>query len=288
MKILLSIDGGIGKNIAATGAIREAYNNDHVIDVITAWPVVFEGNPYINKVYEWDRYEYIRDRLKEYDKLIFNDPYRQQEFIKGDTDLTSMFNYLVNGKLEYVKPELYFSLAEELEIKEFIKTIKKPIFLIQTNGGQTNAWMWPRDYRLEEAVEVLNVYNNEYEIIHLRGPHQPSIDGIKHTGDMSIRQCMLLLKYSTKRLLIDSVYQHASAAMDLPSIVLFNNTDYKQFSHPIHTVVQAEEPKLRNMDRIDGLLAGLDNSANKCPFSPDQIIFDKEKVLDALKEEIMN
>ena len=43
MKILLGIEGGAGKNIAATGAVAIAAE-EHMIDIITAHPTIWEGH----------------------------------------------------------------------------------------------------------------------------------------------------------------------------------------------------------------------------------------------------
>ena len=53
-RILLGITGGIGKGIAATGAAAIA-SKDRIVDIITAHPSIWEGNPNINKVYDWNR-----------------------------------------------------------------------------------------------------------------------------------------------------------------------------------------------------------------------------------------
>ena len=279
MKILLSIEGGAGKNLAATGAIKKATEMGHVVDIITAWPSIFEGNPYINKIYDWGRYEYLQEQLKGYDKLILNDPYRQHEFLTLNIDLTAQFNWMLNECMEYVKPEFYYSLAELEEVKAMLSDIQKPILAIQTNGGTGTSWNWPRDFKLEEAVELINQLTSQYEIIHFRGPNQPEITGIKHIGELSLRQAIIALEFTQKRIFIDSVYQHAAAALNKESIVLWNATDSNKFGHPIHDNIQANAPLLKNMNRLDGLFNGLDNSNNKCPFAPHQKIFNINDII---------
>lgn len=284
MKILLGIEGGAGKGIAATGAVRIATELGHQVDVITAWPQIWEGNPHVNRVYEWAKSEYLFEKVKEYDKVVLNDPYRQSGFLLGNLDLTASYNYILNEIEDSVKPELWLNKAETIQVKELLADVKKPILVVQTNGGQANNYSWTRDLPLEEAVQVLNEFQEEYEIIHLRSANQPEITGVKHTAELSIRQAIVVLSISKKRLLIDSVYQHAAAALDLDSVVLWVMTEESKFGHKQHINIQANQPELKNTDRLELLFKGLDASTDKCPFAAEQAIFDTAKIIKALKD----
>ena len=282
MKILLGIEGGVGKGIAATGAVAIAAQ-EHEVDVITAWPEIWHGNGNVEKVWDWNKVEYMSEFIKGYDRVIFDDPYRSTQFLLEGLDITATYNYMLNGLSEPVKPQLFLNKAEHLTVKELLKDVEKPILVAQTNGGTNVGYAWNRDIPLEEAVEILNNFHEEYEIIHLRGTNQLEIAGVKHTGDLNLRQCLVVLAMSEKRLLIDSVYQHAAAAMDLPSTVLWVQTEQDKFGYELHTNIECNEPQLKNMDRLQGLFSGLDADAGKCPFGPEQKIFDTEKVVEAMK-----
>jgi len=118
----------------------------------------------------------------------------------------------------------------------------------------------------------------------LRGPNQLEIEGVKHVADLNLRQSLVVLAMSEKRLLIDSVYAHAAAALDLPSTVLWVMTEVEKFGYEMHTNILCNEPELKNMDRLDSMFKGLWNSTDACPFGPDQKIFDTEKIIESLQE----
>jgi len=284
MKILLGINGGIGKGIAATGAVRIAHENGHTVDVITAHPSIWEGNPHVNKVYDWNRVEYIEQFIKDYDDVYLQDPYKDARFLLGECDLTATYNNMLNGILEPAAPQVFLNKAETLYVKELLKGIEKPIMVVQTNGGLNEGYAWNRDLPLEEAVEVLNHFQEEFEIIHLRMNGQLEIGNIKHTAELNLRQCLVVLQMSSKRLLIDSVYNHAAAAMNLPSTVLWVLTEPSKFGYKMHDNIMCNEPELKNMDRLEQLFTGLDANTDKCPFGQDQKIFDVEKVVESLKQ----
>ena len=283
MKILLGIEGGIGKNVAATGAVNTAVQQGHQVDVITAWPQVWQGNPHVNKVWEWGKAEYLSSKVKYYDKIIFDDPYRQTKFLKNELNLAGTWNWMINEIAESTIPAIYLNKAEQLYVEELLKDIKKPIMVVQTNGGTNAGYSWTRDIPLEEAVEMLTPFVDEYEIIHLRGDNQLELTGIKHTAPLNIRQALVVLRMSEKRLLIDSVYQHAAAAFELPSVVLWAMTEPQKFGYELHTNIESNKPMLKNMDRLEMLFSGLDANVDKCPFAPMQKIFDTDKVINALK-----
>jgi len=283
-RILVGITGGIGKGIAATGAVRIAAEAGNTIDIITAHPDIWQGNPHVNKVHDWNRMEYLHEKIKDYDEVILQDPYRHSKFLLSECDLTCTYNYMVNEICEPVAPQVFLNKAEKLYVEGLLKDIKKPILAVQTNGGLNEGYAWNRDLPLEEAVEVLNQFAEEYEIIHLRNSNQLEIQGIKHTAELNLRQCLVVLQMSSKRLLIDSVYQHASSALGLPATVLWVLTKPEQFGYELHDNIVCNKPELKNMDRLEQLFTGLDMSTDKCPFGQTQKVFDTKKIVESLKQ----
>lgn len=86
MKIILKIDGGIGKSIMATAvckAIKTQYLDSKLI-VITGYPEVFEGNRKVFKVYRHNELNYFyKDHLEGQSdtKFFLQEPYIETEFI---------------------------------------------------------------------------------------------------------------------------------------------------------------------------------------------------------------
>jgi len=285
MKILVNIEGGIGKNVAATGAVKVAKDAGHEVDVLTAHPAIWLGNPNVNKVLDFGGLRYFTDELKGYDRLIFHDPYREQDFIQNKADLSATFNLLINGKAESLKPEIYLNKAECMKVREILSGFEKPIMVFQTNGGHNQGYSWSRDMPLEEVVEILNEFNDEYELIHLRANGQLEINGVKHTADLNIRESLVVLQESQKRLLIDSIYQHAAAAMGLKSTVLWISTEVEKFGYAMHDNIQANVGKLKHGERTDFIFGGLQDDPDKCPFADEQKILPKKKIIDSLKKQ---
>jgi hypothetical protein len=91
-----------------------------------------------------------------------------------------------------------------------------------------------------------------------------------------------LLLFSQKRLLIDSCLQHAAAALNLPSTVLWIGTSPKVFGYNIHTNIIAEIPttvKLPDSYLFDYNFNGM---VHECPLF-DTNIFDINEIIQTLQ-----
>ena len=172
-----------------------------------------------------------------------------------------------------------------MKVREIISGFEKPIMVFQTNGGHQQGYSWSRDMPLDEAVEVLNQFNDDYQLVHLRANGQLEINGVKHTADLNIRECLVVLQESEKRLLIDSIYQHAAAAMGLKSTVVWVSTEVEKFGYDMHDNIQAYVGKLKHGERTDFIFGGLADDPDKCPFAADQKILPTKKIVDSLKKQ---
>jgi hypothetical protein len=142
-KIILSINGGIGKSVAATAvcrAIKKQYP-DHELIVFTA-PAhrdVFYLNPYVSKVYSNEDCKYFYEQhiqgTEDNVKLMLQDPYLNSDFIlrKGghlSKIWCDMYGIAFDGPL----PNLYQTKNEKKVYANMFAT-EKPLFIIQSHGG---------------------------------------------------------------------------------------------------------------------------------------------------------
>ena len=116
MNLILQINGGMGKCIAATAvckAIKHQYPDDNLI-VVSAYPDVFLNNPYIYRSYGFNNVSYFYNEYIENKdfKIFAHDPYFDTEYIKQDTSLIrlwcEMFDIPYNGE----KPEIFLNQRE--------------------------------------------------------------------------------------------------------------------------------------------------------------------------------
>lgn len=224
MNIIFQIDGGIGKNIAATAvckAIKTQYPNDQLI-VLAGYPEVFLCNPYVDKIFSHNNLSYFyTDYIDgKQVKMMVHNPYLETNFVAGNGHLIKiwceMFGIRYNGE----QPEIFLNSRErEFFGKSFGSD--KPIMIIQTNGGapnQPNKYSWTRDLPMSVAQRIVNYFAPNYNVVHIRREDQLPLQNVTPV-QMEFRALATLISMSSKRLLIDSFAQHAAAALEKPSVV---------------------------------------------------------------------
>ena len=149
---------------------------------------------------------------------------------------------------------------------------------MQTNGGgeSEQKYSWARDIPSYVVENIIYKFKDEYNIVHIRRDDQPQYDGTFGVSD-TFRALLVLIQMSDKRLLMDSFGQHAAAALNKPSTVLWICNSPKVFGYDIHTNIQANAetatPELRN------------SYLNKYNISGDPIEFPYEKETDIFNVE---
>lgn len=259
--VIFNPEGGLGKIIASTAVIRaiKLKYEGYKIIVITPWPEVYLNNPNVYRVYRSGNTPYFyKDYIKNNECVVFKgEPYfntghlyKRQHLIKSWCE-THNLDYDGNNK-----PELYFTVAEKEKIARDNQE-QKPILIMQTNGGMyTNekSYCWTRDMPFNQSRILANRLSQDYVIYHITRPKCPKLPNVKIVNDVDKRTLMLLLLISSKRLLIDSCLQHAAAALNLPSTVLWIGTHPTVFGYDLHTnILPAVSMEETNSTYIDSL-----------------------------------
>jgi len=289
--IIFKIDGGIGKSIMATAvceAIKKQYPNDKLI-VITAYPDVFLCNPNVDKCYTHNNLFYFYQDFVDNKSIraFLHDPYLETSFIKRECHLIetwcSMFSIKYNGE----QPKLYLTDREvNFYANQFASD--KPIFLIQTNGGgaeQGIKYSWSRDIPQQAAQQIVNHYaSNGFNVVHIRREDQLALQNTTPVS-ADFRAIASLIKLSSVRLFMDSFAQHAAAALELPSTVLWIANTPEQFGYNIHSNIIANKetatPELKNSVFSRYNIAG---GLLEFPYNSESEIFDLEKVVKSIDD----
>jgi hypothetical protein len=288
MNIIFQINGGIGKVIASTAvcaSIKKKYPNDRLI-VISGYPEVFLGNPHVYRAYNFGQQQYFyKEYIEDQEVLVLaHDPYLESKHIKHEEHLIEtwcrMFDLPViqrTGKLYLTQREIdFFS-------KKFVSD--RPILLLQTNGGIESdiKYSWARDIPSYIVEKVINEFRDKYNIVHIRRDDQPQYDGTFGISD-TFRALVVLISLSEKRLLMDSFGQHAAAALNKSSTVLWIVNKPQVFGYDIHTNIQANPetttPELRNsyLNKYN-----INGDPVEFPYNNELEIFNIEEIIKSLK-----
>lgn len=285
---IFHIEGGLGKNIAATSVIRSYKNKnpDGNIIVNTAYPDIFQGNPYVYRSYLLGNTPYFyEDFIYKKDCEIFaHDPYKTTNHITKQKHIIETWCDMIGVTFDDMMPNINFNFRE-LEIAGKILPITdKPLLVFQPFGGPPNQelpYSWTRDIHPTIAQNIVDVLKDKYTILHICYPHHPQLqDVIRYDQNQNKKILCAMLKFSDKRILIDSSLQHAAAAMELSSTVVWVGTQPSIFGYNIHKNVIP--PITFPKGNINSYLYdySFNGVIHECPYDNIYQIFNIEEIIE--------
>jgi hypothetical protein len=290
---IFHIEGGIGKHIAATAVIDcyRKHNQEKEIIVVCAWPEVFINNKNIERVYKLNNTPYFyRDFIYNKDVEIFAcDPYKTTAHITKKKHLIESWCEQIGVNYSGETPVLDLNLREqEIASKLLHLPDEKPLLVFQPFGGpgkghQEHPYSWMRDIHPTIAQQLVNILQEKYNIVHVCYDSHPVLQNCIRFDQIVYKKVLFaLLNISQARLLIDSSLQHAAAALNLPSTVVWVATQPKVFGYNIHTNI---EPKTKYEEgTIDSYLFDYNftGAIHECPYTTPYEIFDIEQIIKTL------
>jgi len=284
MTTIFHITGGLGKHIAASGVINsyKDKNPDSSIIVSSAYPAIFEKNPSVEESLLVGQHKYFyKNYIHNKDVVIYaHEPYHETDHILKKQHLITTWCNLV-GVDNTVDPSLHLTFRDyEIARKILFQYLNKPILIFQPFGGPPSKqpYCWARDIHPELAQKIVDVYKEEYNVIHICNPNHPQLhDAIRIDEKFDPNVLAALLHFSKKRILIDSSLQHAANALYLPSTVLWNVTSPEIFGYKLHTNIVSNIDPYRE-GASSSYLFDYDISGNvgECPFEEHSDIYDND------------
>jgi len=282
------IEGGLGKNIAATAVAKCIKNNhpDRELIVVCSHPEIFLNLPFIDRVYRIGTTPYFyQDFIDGRDSLIFkHEPYFTSDHIHKRLSLIENWCKIYDLDFSGESPELIFNVRQrQFGFRKWHRD--RPIAVIQTNGGPLNdqpyVYSWTRDMPIDLATEIVKVLNQTHHVIQICRSCEHVISGAEVIHEpMGNMEMLSLLLFSERRILIDSCLQHAAAAMMLPSTVLWIGTSPKIFGYDIHHNVVAALPRDTKLPDSYLFDYNFHGANHECPLL-DLNIFDLTEILSA-------
>ena len=292
---LFHLQGGFGKHIAATAVAKCIKNNfpDRKLIITGVWTEIYMNLPYVDRVYQYGNTSYYyQTYVDDMDSLLFaNEPYFTTDHMNKTLPLVQSWSKMYGLKYDGEMPDVKFNPLQKKTAKEFWpgRANGKPIMVLQTNGGMFNEqrpYLWARDMPVALAQKLVDHYADDYHIFQVTRPSCEILDGVEAIKDpMSNMELLSILLNSDKRILIDSCMQHGAAALNLPSVVLWNGTSPKVFGWDMHTNIPASKPadfKLPNSVLFDFDFMG--KEAEYPYVDEDDEIFDFDKIVEAVDE----
>ena len=292
---IFHVQGGLGKHVAATAVAKAIKNNhpDRKLIVVCAYMDVFTNLDFVDRVYQLGATSYFyQNYIQDKDSIIFyHEPYYTTDHIHKKMSLIpnwcKMHGLQYNGETPIIKyNKLQFDLSKRFWVKG-----SKPIMVIHTNGGpmmtQAKPYSWTRDMPENVAQALVDHYKKDYTIYQVTKLNSPKLKGANHVfatleKTLTTMEFFSLLLHSNKRILIDSSMQHAAAALNKPSTVLWNGTSPKVFGYDIHDNITTKIPY--NFKLPGSYLFDFDFNGNEVeyPFTEEQELFNLEEIIKSV------
>ena len=284
--IVWHIEGGLGKNVAATALIESLQNKytDRKIIIVASYPDVFINHPIVYRVYKVGNTQYFYDDfIKDKDTIVFkHEPYFETNHIMKRKHLIENWCNLLGIEYTNQYPVLNFNLVQQRLANMWKR--EKPVLVIQTNGGPFNSgliYSWTRDIPFDVALMIAEKYSKTHHIIQVCKPSSRKLPNVEVLDEqMSPMEIFLLLAIADKRILIDSCLQHAAAALNVESTVFWIGTSPKNFGYVLHNNIVANPPT--NVTKmIDSYLFdySFDGVTHECPYFTIEEMFNVSEII---------
>jgi hypothetical protein len=126
------IQGGLGKNIAATSLIKDIKNTypDRKLIMVVSYPEIFLNNLYVDRVYQIGQTPYFyQDYIEDKDVLVFmHEPYNQTGHITKNKHLIENWCDLLNIKYTNQQPEIFVNYIQKMTVGLWAR--QKPIMVL--------------------------------------------------------------------------------------------------------------------------------------------------------------
>jgi hypothetical protein len=295
---IFHVQGGIGKHVAATAVAQAIKNNhpDRKLIVVCAYAEIFNNLSFVDRVYTIGATSYFyQNYIQGKDSIIFHhEPYYTTDHIHKKLPLIQNWCKLYGLEYNNEQPVIKFNkLQYDLSRKFWVKG-SKPIMVIHTNGGMmtTDAkpYAWTRDMPEKLAQDLVDHYKKDYTIYQITKINSPKLKGANHIfasqqQTLSLMEYFSVLLHSDKRILIDSSLQHAAAATNKPSTVLWNGTSPTVFGYDIHTNITTKIPY--DFKLPGSYLFDFDFNGNEVeyPFTDDQELFNIDEIIASVNKQ---
>ncbi len=292
---IFQVQGGLGKHIAATAVaqvIKKAYPDRELICVV-AWPELWANLPFVYRVFPLGNTQYFYEEyVDNKDSYIFaNEPYFTTTHINKTHRLVESWCMMYGLKYDNEQPMLRINPEQKKAIRNFYepKFENKPFMLLHTNGGlftNERPYCWSRDMPFDIAYKVAEHFKKSHFVMQVTRPNSPKIpDVFVRNEQLSNTELAGLVELSSKRLLIDSSLQHAAAAFNMPSTVLWNATSSVIFGHALHDNIQAKPKPTKSLPGSYLFDYQFDANENEFPYEEDDLkdLYNIDQIIASLE-----
>lgn len=137
---------------------------------------------------------------------------------------TPMRKHLAEHFADSVGVKLPKNWSCELNLPTSNRKISEPYIAFAVKTGWSEYKEWPFE-RWEELIKRMKSKYPDINWVQLGGPNEPEINGAEYTcGKTSLIESFQILRDSLLFVGLDSVFNHACNALDVPAVIMFGST----------------------------------------------------------------
>lgn len=284
---VIQIDGGQGRVLCAEPALRHLAQTTPVT-VLTNWPEVFLHHPTIQKVYRLG-HEYLFEDVIRHGIFRFPEPYFCHLYYTQKHHLIQSFNYLLNDKDDFDRPQIFFSVPEKRLAEKRISELKtnlgsRPIVALQAFGSSATFEgkdVYDPSFRslsMETALRLVDAFK---DIIFINCSHIPIPRDHVANPQFSSRELAATLMHTAGVVTIDSWLAHVAYSMSKKTIQILGSTFRENVSYDDFVIFQRPSyPRSYQPNRLHGFV---EKNQEAMSFSEDEL----QEIIEAVRSRVL-
>jgi ADP-heptose:LPS heptosyltransferase len=303
-RCLLSVHGGIGRNIMATAVIKNIKQKfPHMeINVLAGFPDIFMKNPNIKRIHNLGHPSYVyEDYVKDKKTLIMNvEPYQHYSYIHRERHFIECWCEMINIPCVDLQPQVTFNLAEQEMAKDYLKKFDRQMILFQHQGGKvpehktkkdkliSSAGMYKRNLPEHVVQKVVDGLIDMGYMVGSVGHENQFLPRGAEQIKFPIRAIVALIPYVAGVISIDSFLVHGSACFkdQTPTLAIWGGTDPRVLGYHWHKNMMREACDSPMCHRPNSYLHDVNEAGYMwdCPHNDICMSYDPDEILTAFKE----
>lgn len=270
---ILLLENSIGKLIMASGSILNYIKNNSNIFFVNDHLDIF-SNLYNIRGYSYSDFNFLN--INESNIL----PITINNLLDTETNISSIYNFIFNEKLEYEQPVIILSDEENRIANEFKNKLNqnKKILTIHPFASTCeygNYDQYKKSFRDYFTRDLISRYKDTYNILQIHNKNQYHFSDTISLSDKSLREIFSIISISDKIISCDTMTPHISAGLNKKSLVLWSVTNEKIYGHSIN--INFRENKLDSYIQFE-------QNITKIPKIPPTINMFTEKTFNVIEE----
>ena len=250
------MEGGLGKIVAATAAIRclkKAYPDKKIVTV-SGYPEVFDRNPHVYRTFRFNENKYLFEEYVKQGTIFERDPYHLDSYRFDEVSLVQA--YCDAWGVEFdgsIVPELYLDAALDTitakQMSDLRQQAKLPVLVVQYMGRsfkdqQSNVFLPSGRENIPLYEKVMQELCEKFVLVLMKLPDEPGVTVPKNVvtqkDPVHFVRWFGYIKNADGFLGVDSCGHHIAAAFRKPAVVCWGRTSHKNLGYRFHTNILGE------------------------------------------------